>query len=455
MSVGASATAFNWLEPLIQRMDEEYGLDASETSWLVSSVEYGELALTVPVGFFGDWYGRKPVLLSTGPVCLVAWGLLLVSRSIYVLYLVRFLQGAALAIVFAIAPLYIAEISEAKVRGMLAGQFQTMWAFGLLFSYITGPNMMLESYIYVCGIMPLIFTLFFVLMPETPYYYLMNKKDNEARRALKWLRGTTKIDDELKRMKDSVEKDMENKASWKELFSTGKNRRIFFTVQMLCFLKYMIGSPAMSSYTAETFSHASNGALNEHQATLIFGLLLLVSAIVGSFLSDSVGRRPLLVGTCFLIAVSYAFTAAYFYLEEHTVTDVRSYVWVMYLSIGFSTVLSNIGPSSLLQTIQGELFPSNTRAMGGALTGVTGAIATFLDLKQYQTMVEYFGLYMNFVIFSAFSLVGSALIYFILKETAGKSLGEIQTGMDVNESEKNQDIVSFPKPIEVITEGDR
>lgn len=386
---------------------------------------------------FGCRYGRKWLALSSGPLSLVSWCLILLSRSIYVLYLVRFLQGVLLAIVFGVVPLYIAEISEPKVRGFLAGNFQTMWAFGILFTYVTGPYMDFRMYIFVCAIQSIIFTIGFPLMPESPYFLLMKNRDPEAKDSLMWLRGNNYTEDEFGSMKASVEKDLRNEVSWKDLFATGKDRKIFFTVQFLCFIKYMIGLPAMNTNAADMFFRASGGLLGEHEATIIFGLIFFCSAFFGSFLSDLIGRRPLLIGTCGLIGLSYSLTGAYFYLVEKTTYNISSLSWIMYSTIATSTALSNIGPSSLLQTIQGEMFPSHTRAMGSGLMGITAALATFMDLKQYQTVIDLFGIYMNFFIFASFAFLGSITLFCILKETAGKTLGEIQT--DLEEEPKMQE----------------
>jgi hypothetical protein len=51
--------------------------------------------------------------------------------------------------------------------------------------------------------------------------------------------------------------------------------------------------------------------------------------------------------------------------------------------LGFC-VVSSLGLGPILQTLQAECFASHVRALGGALTGVTGTLTTFLSLKQFQ-----------------------------------------------------------------------
>lgn len=370
-------------------------------------------------------------MYTIGPIALLAWVLVLSTRSLMTLYIVRFLQGINLGTVFALAPMYIAEVAEPRIRGRLSGHFQTMWAFGLLYTYVFGPYLPYQSYIYVCSVIPIIFTIFFPLMPETPYFLLINGHEEKAKKVLIWLRGTSQVENELSSMKESVAKEAKMaKGTFKDLFATKKDTKVFFIVQLICFVKYMTGSPAINSYSASMFVQASGGAVDEHIMTIILGVLLIISAFFGAYMSDTIGRRPLLIGSTIANTILHLTSGVYFYFANNTDVDVSHYTWVMYASVAGSCVVTNLGLGALLQTLQAELFPSHTRAIGSGVTGVTASIATFLDLKQYQTIVDIAGVYMNFVIFSAFGLLGAIVMYFAIPETKGKSLGEIQATME-------------------------
>lgn len=392
-------------------------------------------------------YGRKYVLWLSGPVTLASFVIVIFTKNIIGLYVVRILQGTTFALVFSVGPLYIAEIARPKTRGLLTGQFQAMWALGELFTYLVGPHLDLHSYLLVCCILPVVFTVVFYFVPETPYYLIMKKRNEEAARSLQWVRGTKDVNEELESIKKSVERDLANNASWLDLFATAKDIRILATVQILCFMKYAMGSPALTSYAASIFAHASNGSLNMHSAAVIYGTLLVVAAAMGSFLSDSVGRKRVLLGTCLSLAICYSVAAIYFYVDDNKISDLGGYSWILYLSISMSALLSNAGPNSLLQTIQGELFPSHTRALGGGLTCINSAVVSFLDLKQYQTFVDAFGMYSNFVCYAFFSLCCAILMWIILKETAEKSLGEIQLNMVQKDEKQSKELVSESKII--------
>ena len=128
----------------------------------------------------------------------------------------------------------------------------------------------------------------------------------------------------------------------------------------------------------------------------------------------------------------------YYYLEKNAGFDVSGYVWTMYLSVAGYCVVCSLGLGPVLQTVQAEFFPSNTRGLGGAVTGITSTLTTFINLKQYQIVEDNFGVYTNFWIFAFFALLGTVVLFRILPETAGKSLGQIQTDLK-RDTEKPDD----------------
>uniref|UniRef100_A0A905R0N3 Major facilitator superfamily (MFS) profile domain-containing protein n=2 Tax=Rhodnius prolixus TaxID=13249 RepID=A0A905R0N3_RHOPR len=406
--------------------DSEIPMNTDHTSWLVASVEFGEMFITLPAGLLADRYGRKPLLLMTGPMCMVSWILILTTRSLTVLFVVRIIQGAAVAIVYTVAPMYIAEISEPRIRGELSGHFQTMWYLGILYVYVTGPFLSYQNYTYCCAITPILFFALFVMMPESPFYLLMVDRSKDAERSLIWLRATKQVDDEYHAIRSSVQEDMKQKGSWRDLIATKKDRKAFFIVQVVCFIKYLNGMPAVVSYSTQIFQAAHTGHISHSHLTIIMGVILCVTTFLAAFMSDSVGRRPLLIISTLGSVLFNIIIGGYMYLAAETRIDVNSYQWVMYTAVAGFCIVSNIGLGPLMQTIQAEFFPSHTRGIGSGMTEITASVATFFNLKQYQTVTDLFGVYMNFWIFALFGLIGAITLCLVLPETAGKSLGQIQ-----------------------------
>uniref|UniRef100_A0A0A9ZEF9 Facilitated trehalose transporter Tret1 n=1 Tax=Lygus hesperus TaxID=30085 RepID=A0A0A9ZEF9_LYGHE len=230
ISVMMTAICFVWMEPLMSKLigpDSEIpNLTTDDTSWLVASIEIGEVVATIPAGLLADRYGRKPMILSTGPMCLVGWVLILTTRNLVVLYLVRVIQGIALALTYTVVPMYIAEIADPRIRGELSGQFKTLWYVGILYVYIIGPLFQYQTYTYLCAGLPIVFMAIYSFMPESPYYLLMRRKHDKAQVALQWLRGSEDVDREFQSISLSVEREMKNKGSWRRFDTNQKRQKI-------------------------------------------------------------------------------------------------------------------------------------------------------------------------------------------------------------------------------------
>ncbi|KAL1117438.1 hypothetical protein AAG570_004764 [Ranatra chinensis] len=110
-----------------------------QLSWVVSVIEFGGVLTPVPAALLADKWGRKPLLLLSGPLNLAAWIIVLASKSVLGLFASRFIQGMAMGIMFSVLPVYLAEIASTELRGSLGIFVQYCWHLGLIFEYSIGP----------------------------------------------------------------------------------------------------------------------------------------------------------------------------------------------------------------------------------------------------------------------------------------------------------------------------
>lgn len=86
----------------------------SEISWVGSLVGIGGIAGTLLTGWICEKYGRRPALLLMAFPLLINWILVIYARSVWFLYVSRFLCGIVGGGVFAAVPLLVGEVSEDK-----------------------------------------------------------------------------------------------------------------------------------------------------------------------------------------------------------------------------------------------------------------------------------------------------------------------------------------------------
>ncbi|KAG8273409.1 hypothetical protein J6590_021369 [Homalodisca vitripennis] len=434
-----SGSAFSWVTQILVSLtspDSEVPMTKKQSSWVVSLIELGNLVTPIPAGLLVDSLGRKPCLLATAPLYILSWLLVLTTRSVRLLYIVRFIQGIGMGVVFVVLPSYLGEIAEPRHRGTLSTLFEVMWYLGVLLQYCVAPLVSYQVLGFLSLSVPIAYMVGFILMPETPYFLLLVGKDQEALDTLLWLRGVEhpnrQVEAELKSMKFSVEEDLAQKTSnsWSDLVSTPANRRCLLIVLAVSLLEIVSGIPAILSYVTEALTNTKGSSfLKADQYTVLIGVSILISTVVSAATVDHLGRRPILLTSCLGAAICQMISGAYFFIDSQTQIDVSGYSWVAFLSISCYGILLCGGIGAVSTTIQSEFFPSHTRGLGNGVNTMTINVVSFLCLKLYQDVESSVGLFLNFWLYAVCGFLGSVFIYFYIPETKGKTFAEIHHDM--------------------------
>ena len=116
---------------------KDFGIDDSMVEVVTSSGLLGAILGALCCGKLTDRIGRRKVILTSAVI--FAFGALGSgwAPDIYHLIAARLFLGVAIGISSFAVPLYIAEVSPAKSRGMFVAMFQLMITIGLLVSYLS------------------------------------------------------------------------------------------------------------------------------------------------------------------------------------------------------------------------------------------------------------------------------------------------------------------------------
>lgn len=142
----------------------------------------------------------------------------------------RFLAGAADGVAFTVVPMYIGEIADANVRGMLGSSCSVMWIVGFLLINIIGSYLSISSTALLSSLVPVMAFFTFIWMPESPYYLLMNNRMEDAKRSLRIFRRVDNVDEEIERMMGNIQKNTKNTGRLFDLFRTKSNRKAVYIV---------------------------------------------------------------------------------------------------------------------------------------------------------------------------------------------------------------------------------
>nr|ACG44798.1 solute carrier family 2, facilitated glucose transporter member 8 [Zea mays] len=439
LSIICCGMHFGWPSPSLPELldpNSTIPMTSEEGSWLAAMPCIGAPIGDIIAAYMADKIGRKYSMLITSPMYVASWLLVAFSPSVFVFALARIIAGAADGIAFTAFPMYLGEISDSKIRGILGSSIQVSMTTGMLLVNIIGLYLNISLTAIIALVFPVLHFITFWFMPESPYYLLMTKNTDAARRSLQIFNGTDDVDQKLKTVDQAVKEDLENTSSIWNLFTTKSNRKALLICFCLRSIQQFIGAYAITFYAKMIFDEAGEN-ISASTATMIFFSVQLFVAIIASFLSDSLGRRPLLIISIIGSGIALAVEGLYFYFEGKI--DMSGYSFVPLLALISYVIIYNVGVGCVPIILLGELFPPNVKAFALCLCDIWFDIVVTFMSKFFQLMKDNFGMHVPFFAFALFCGIGLVFIVLCVPETKGKTLEEIQLILK-GKSKKNHDI---------------
>lgn len=432
MSIFISGMWMGWPSSVSEKFikhQTNVNVSYSELSWVVSMMDLGNAISPVMAGYMMDHIGRKLTIAVLGPVFIVSWLLPLFVPTTWALYGSRLLAGLGKGMSYTVGPVFLGEIAAVDIRGALSSVFTIQLASGFLFEVMVGPYVSYTMLNTISSVLPVLFTVMFLWVPESPYYLLKRGRKVDADACLQWYRRETDVVTELQQMELNVRKDMENKATFRELFTNRKNFKALMVVVSACVAQRAGGISSLIAYSALMLPEPAP-VIGKFEYIIIFAVLLVAVNFVGLTLVDRVGRKPLLIiSELSLAAVTFLY-GLYFFLP-----GLAAYTWLPYLChIAFAVTFA-IGVGFIPVVFLGEMFPVNIRSHCSAIASITLALSSFVSNKIFLVVSREYGYY---VMLWGFAIINLACAYYAYRyaiETNGKTFLEIQELLE--ESVKN------------------
>nr|XP_023028009.1 facilitated trehalose transporter Tret1-like [Leptinotarsa decemlineata] len=420
-----------WPSPFIVKITqdmENYDISEDQASYFTIWINVGIVVLSAFFTIFRipDMIGRKRTLMLTAIPHGSSWLMKAFSTNLYILNLARFTAGLGDAILFASLPAYIGEITTPRIRGV--------WGNGLICSLFLGQFLMnvigaycsVQQTSFICLTIPVIFLVLFSLMPESPYFYAMKGREEEAKIALQRLRGTDAVEEELTDLNSAVRRQMSETGTWKDLIMLRSNRKALTAALFLRVSQVLVGVYVFASYTQFIFQKAG-GNLSSEMSSIIYVGLSFVLFSIGAYFSDKFGRRKSYTISSGLSSIVLLSEAVYFYIESnHPELNIDNIQWFPLAGMIIFIVFTSFGVAIIPTLMLGELFSASIKSKAvGVVTTLFGLFVFFANYIFYF-INSYTGLYGPFLLFGCCSLVSCIFTNYLVPETKGKSLEEIQ-----------------------------
>ncbi|MEM9532361.1 MAG: sugar porter family MFS transporter [Pseudomonadota bacterium] len=362
-------------------IETEFSLTKIQLGWSVASLTLTATLAMMVAGPLSDRIGRRPVLFIAALLFALSAVASAVAPDFLTLVAARMLGGFGVGAALIIAPMYIAEIAPAEIRGRLVsvnqlnivigisaaffsnylilkfGQSDAVWAQSLQF----GP----WGWRWMLGVEAIPAVVYFLALfavPESPRWLAMRNREAEAQKILERVTGPQQAARDLAAVKAAtVEQATEQKAPLRELFS--KPLRLALTIGLsVAVLQQITGINSVFFYAPMIFEQSGIGTDASFLQAVLVGLVNLVFTVLAIALIDRLGRRPLLGFGLTGIAVCMALLAYGFGSATYSFTEAA-----------ISALPAEID-GSLLLPLAGQVFDTDV-AFREAITGVLGAEA--------------------------------------------------------------------------------
>jgi len=405
-----------------------FALDSSQLGLTVASALVGTILGSIVAGPPAERHGRRPMFLAVALLYVVSAVGCGLAWSWPSLLIFRFIGGIGVGAASVVAPMYIAEISPANLRGRLVAISQFNVVAGILAAYFSnyiiaglvgGPES--NAWRLMLGILGVPAALFFVLamrIPESPRWLVKQHRRAEAESIL----GEMGNEQPAALVNDIAESLHEESVSASEpLFQRKYGRPIALAVMVASF-NQLAGINALIYYTADIFKMAGAARTSALLQSVIIGLTNLVFTMIAMSVIDRFGRKRLLLVGALGLAACLGVTA-----------------WAFHNGIGGTLVLASLigyiaffafSQGSVIWVYISEIFPNRVRARGQALGSFTHWFWAAVVSWTFPVIAERSGA-SAFGFFAAMMVLQFVLVLLLLPETKGISLEQIQRKLGI------------------------
>ncbi len=422
-----------------------FGLSSLALGFTVSIALIGSAIGAWFAGMLAEKYGRRRVMLIAAALFIAAALGQAFPFGIADLLVWRLIGGAGIGIASVMAPMYIAEIAPAQLRGRLGSMQQLAIVLGIFATGITN-YLILEAaggnstsawlfgiaawqWMFLIMVIPaLVYGAFALQLPESPRYLVEVGRFDEAASVLKQV-YTGDINPILNDIKASL--DGESRPSIKDL----RGRKfgllpIVWVGIILSAFQQFVGINAVFYYSNTIWEAVGFSEDQAFQTSLITTGVNVAFTLVAIALIDKVGRKPLLlvgsIGMFVMLAtLSFVFGTAPIGPDGSPVlVDGPDIVALLAFNIYVAFFAATWGP--VVWVLLGEMFPNRIRAAALALATAVQWLANWTVSTAFPPLAN-ISLGLAYTLFTIMAALSIPFVWRHIKETKGVELEKISS----------------------------
>jgi len=408
----------------------EFMLDSLMQEVVVSATVAGAMVAALFAGGLNNFFGRRITIMIACGV-FVGGALVMASAAmVSVLVLGRVLVGIGIGFASMTVPIYIAEAAPEDIRGALVSTNVLMITTGQFVAYAVNaalasvPNQW-RWMLGVAGVPALLQLLGMCFLPESPRYLLERGQQREALLVLQSARATDRIARlEMRRIQREIRREsaVRSDSPYWDLVTGPQHRRALIIGVGLQLFQQLCGINTVMYYSATILKAAG---FESNSSALYFSMIIaaanMLMTLVAIFFVDRVGRKPLLLLS--LLGISGGLVVLMIAFGLGTVSEFST--WLALAGQVFYIVAFAPGMGPMPWTVNSEIYQLSVRAAGNSLATASNWTANLLVSMTFLSIAE-LNQALPWLVYLVFTALAFFFVLFLMPETKGRSLEEIQ-----------------------------
>jgi sugar porter (SP) family MFS transporter len=405
-------------------LSREFALSPALAGWATSSAILGAILGPLLGLWFADAIGRRRTMMLSAGAFLISTIGCSVAPTIGAFVLGRVIGGMGVGLAMISCPIYIAELSPARLRGVLVNVNQLVGVIGInlavIVSYVVaeydgGWRLMFASQAVPVAVL----ILGLMIVPESPRWLVAKGYTERALGVLRRINGPERARQEL----EEIIQDVNASASGiGEVLRPYCRKPLRLSIILMIFSQ--INGVNMMLLYGPTILHDAGISFGSHSvlSALPVYVVIFIATLISFPLIHRYSRRGILIASTLGMAASHLLMAAL--LAWHA----PSLSVLIPMMLGAGTFTFGLAPLSWI--IVSEIFPNRVRSYALAIVCVFLFGSSFLTAQLFPMAMDWLrhrtgtsaGMYLAFAMICASCAV---FVWRLMPETKGLTLEEM------------------------------
>lgn len=428
----------------VDALAKAFGTQAAGTGFAVASVLLGCAVGAFGAGNLADSLGRRPTMLLNAILFLISAVATGAANSAGFFIAARVAGGIAIGAASVLAPIYIAEVAPAEMRGRLASLQQMAIVTGLFFAFLSndilarlaggagasfwfgGPAW--RWMFWMEALPAAAFILGILRIPESPRFLIFRGERERAREIFARIGGDA--EGLVRQVEESLKGEHRPRLSDLVIPGTRRIAPVLWVGMGLAAFQQFVGINIIFYYGEILWKAAGVTEQWALRINVLSGLVNILATIPAIVLIDRIGRKPLLLAGSVGMALTLGAMAIVFGtagvgpdgkpLLGHTEAVAGLVAANLYI------VAFGVSWGPVMWVLLGEMFPNQLRGAALAVSGATNWAANFAVSVTFLPLLGAVGLGGAYAFYAAAAAISLPFVWTAVRETKGKTLEQMK-----------------------------